>query len=66
MEITLNGRPHQIAGLISIRELLLNLDLLEQKIAVEQNLEIVPRSDWASQNIKAGDRIEIIDFVGGG
>ncbi len=66
MEIILNGKPYKMKQKPIIEGLLKELDLWGQKIAVERNLEIVPRSNWATQELCAGDRIEIIHFVGGG
>lgn len=63
--ITLNGEERQVpAG--SVQELLTTLALPRHKIAVERNLEIVPRSAYQATKVAAGDRIEIVQFVGGG
>ena len=66
MHITLNGRPREIENPMSVQSLLISLSLDQRKIAVECNLEIVPRHLWARQILDEGDCIEIIDFVGGG
>ena len=50
----------------TIQNLLTQLELDSRLVAVEQNLEIVPKSNYANQRILAGDTIEIVHFVGGG
>lgn len=63
--ITLNGEPRQVAP-GNILTLLEELALPGTKIAVERNLEIVPKSLFGETAILDGDRIEIVQFVGGG
>jgi thiazole synthase len=65
-EVTLNGEVRRLAGQMSVRALLESLGLDPAKIAVERNLEIVPRSTYASVALEAGDRLEIVHFIGGG
>ena len=50
----------------SVSDLVSALDLDGRKIAVERNLEIVPRSQYGGTELENGDRIEIVAFVGGG
>ena len=65
MQLILNGEPRDIeAG--SLAELVAALGLDPRKVAVERNLSIVPRSAYAATPLAAGDRIEIVAFVGGG
>jgi thiamine biosynthesis protein ThiS len=64
--ITLNGEPRDVAPNTSIAALAAEIGLNPAKIAVERNLEIVPRSTLADVLIEAGDQIEIVHFVGGG
>ena len=66
IEILLNGKQEQIPGGSSITSLLKELSLKEGQIAVEVNRQIVPRKDWESHGLEAGDRVEIVHFVGGG
>ena len=66
MEITLNGETRAIAVPTSVRGLLESLGLDPAKIAVERNLEIVPRSTYADVALGDGDRLEIVHFIGGG
>jgi thiamine biosynthesis protein ThiS len=66
ISITLNGEPRDVALGTSIAALAAEIGLNPAKIAVERNLEIVPRSTLANIFIEAGDQIEIVHFVGGG
>ena len=66
MKITLNGENEEFEAGLSILALTERLALDARKVAVERNLEIVPRSAYAETNLAEGDRIEIVQFVGGG
>ena len=66
MRLTINGEDKQIDGVADIAGLVAALGLNPKKVAVERNLEIVPRSLYGSTRIADGDRIEIVNFVGGG
>lgn len=66
MEITVNGEPKALAHVLTVSELLAELALEPKKIAVERNLEIVPKSRFDAERLADGDRIEIVQFVGGG
>lgn len=66
MKIILNGEETEIDNGFSVKNLLEKFALEPKKIAVEKNLEIVPRSQFDSSLINEGDRIEIIHFIGGG
>jgi len=64
--ITVNGEHRRIAGGISLADLANELGLVPEKVAVERNLEVVPRSTLAQVTVEDGDEIEIVHFVGGG
>jgi thiamine biosynthesis protein ThiS len=64
--ITLNGEPRRIAAGLSIAALVTDIGLKPEKVAVERNLEIVPRSTLAEVLLADGDVLEIVHFVGGG
>jgi thiamine biosynthesis protein ThiS len=66
MRIQLNGQDHVLPGPMSLAALVERLALDGRKIAVERNLEIVPRSAYAATQLNEGDRLEIVNFVGGG
>jgi thiazole synthase len=64
--LRINGEPHELDGPLCVRELVARLGLDPARIAVERNLEIVPRSAYATQQVNEGDRLEIVHFIGGG
>ena len=64
--IRVNGEHRRVPGDISITELLNELGLDPLRVAVERNLEIVPRSALAAVQVGDGDDYEIVHFVGGG
>ncbi len=67
MRIQINGEEREFPqGYLSLNELLETLSLQPQRIAVEVNKAIVPRSLWEKTTLKDGDQIEIVHFVGGG
>ena len=66
IEIVLNGEPKEIAPGQSILDLLYALNLPIERLAVEHNLKIVKRDHWSSQALENGDKVEIVQFVGGG
>ena len=66
LTITLNGDPRRVAAGSSVADLLASLDLPVEKVAVERNLAIVPRSTFAEVVLAEGDALEIVHFVGGG
>ncbi|MEI6161433.1 MAG: sulfur carrier protein ThiS [Roseococcus sp.] len=65
MGIQVNGEMRQVAS-ATITDLLREIGLAERKVAVERNLEIVPRSQYATTLLADGDAIEIVHFIGGG
>jgi len=65
MEITVNGNI-SIINKMSVIDYLRTLDIDPKRVAVELNLEILPKADYESTLLNDGDRIEIVQFVGGG
>jgi len=66
LRLVVNGEALSLAAGASVAGLLDHLGLPRQKIAVERNLEIVPRSLYGQTLLAEGDRIEIVHFIGGG
>jgi sulfur carrier protein len=66
MRIVLNGKPLDVADGMSVGALLDSTDQARRKVAVEINREIVPRSLLASRVLHDGDRVEIVQAMGGG
>mgnify|MGYP003490482897 CR=1 FL=1 len=64
--IVLNGEPRRVAVGITIAALVTDIGLNPAKVAVERNLDIVPRSTLADVLLAEGDTLEIVHFVGGG
>lgn len=65
-DVIVNGEPHAIEEGSSVADLIRALGLVASQVAVERNREIVPRSAHAQTTLTAGDRLEIVTFVGGG
>jgi thiamine biosynthesis protein ThiS len=66
MRLQVNGEERRFSGVGDVAALVAALGLDGRKVAVERNLEIVPRSTYAATALADGDRIEIVVFVGGG
>ncbi|KAA6185161.1 sulfur carrier protein ThiS [Thiohalocapsa marina] len=66
MQITVNGTPTEVPEGLHMARLIDQLDLGGKRVAVEVNAELVPRSLFDSHRLAAGDRVEIIQAVGGG
>jgi thiazole synthase len=65
-QITINGETRSLGGAQNLDVLLQSLGIDPRKVAVELNLEIVPRSAYGATAVAPGDRIEIVHFIGGG
>ncbi len=66
MRLTINGEDRSFQPGLDLAGLVQTLGLDPRKVAVERNLEIVPRSTYARVLLADGDRLEIVQFVGGG
>lgn len=66
MRITINGEEKELSPGTTVAMLVATLGPDPRGIAIERNLEIVPKSEHASTVIEAGDALEIVQFVGGG
>jgi thiamine biosynthesis protein ThiS len=66
LSITCNGEPRSVAPGTTVAALLAELGLEPRQVAVEVNLELVPRARHAERPLHAGDRLEIVTLVGGG
>ena len=64
--IHLNGKAQEVPEGLSLTALLEFLKLPADRVAVELNLEIVSKGNWDQAVIRAGDRLEVVHFVGGG
>ena len=66
MRLVINGEERGFTEIADVAALVAALGLDPRKVAVERNLEIVPRSIYAGTALADGDRIEIVHFIGGG
>ncbi len=66
MHVTVNGETKAFSQPLTVAQLLVGCGLDSRKVAVERNLEIVPRSGYDVEMVRDGDRIEIVHFIGGG
>ncbi|MCC7265877.1 MAG: sulfur carrier protein ThiS [Caulobacteraceae bacterium] len=66
MRLTINGEDRDVGGVADVAGLVEALGLDPRKVAVEVNLEIVPRSLYGQAALNDGDQVEIVHFIGGG
>jgi len=66
MKLIINGEEKSLEKVSSVSDLLHQLGLKADRVAVELNREIAARASWDSIQLKDGDRLEIVQFVGGG
>ena len=65
-EIQLNGESYVVCGDARLVPFIQSLKLRPGRVAVEINHEVVPKANWAATVLRAGDTVEIVNFVGGG
>ena len=66
MHIIINGENKELPETLSVAELIRQLELPQMRVAIEINREVVRRADWMLTLLRDGDRVEIVQFVGGG
>jgi thiamine biosynthesis protein ThiS len=66
LHITLNGDTHEVAGPLTVSELLAQLQIDARRVAVEHNLVVLKREAYDRTTVAEGDDVEIVNFVGGG
>ena len=66
MQVIVNDEPRDVRDAATVADLIGDVGLGARRIAVEVNRTVVPRAEYASWRLTAGDRVEIIHFVGGG
>jgi len=64
--ITLNGESRAAKPGATVADLLAEMGLNQGRVAIERNLDILPRAKWQETQLEPGDRYEIVHFVGGG
>jgi thiamine biosynthesis protein ThiS len=66
VQIVVNGETREVPEGLGVSALLSHLALPVDRVAIERNLEILPRSQWGATAVRPGDRFEIVHLVGGG
>ncbi|MCU7939212.1 MAG: sulfur carrier protein ThiS [gamma proteobacterium symbiont of Bathyaustriella thionipta] len=66
MKIFVNGEPRQVQDACSVQDLLAEMDIVGQRLAVEVNEEIVSKSHHEDYSFSDGDKVEIVHAIGGG
>ena len=66
IDVQLNGETRETASGVTLDALIDHFELPKQRVAVEVNRNVIRKNDWPSTEVKAGDVIEVIHFVGGG
>ena len=66
MKLVINGEDRTFSSISTLSDLLTELGLKADRVAVELNRELVPRDRWPQTQLSEGDKLEIVHFVGGG
>jgi thiamine biosynthesis protein ThiS len=66
LQVEVNGESRDVPDSITLADFVAHLSLAPERLAIELNCRVVRRADWHQTDLKAGDRVEIVHFVGGG
>ncbi|MBI2932351.1 MAG: sulfur carrier protein ThiS [Planctomycetes bacterium] len=66
MDVVINGQKRSLRDGMTLRDLVIELELEGKPIAVEVNREVVPKTRFAATALRDGDRLEVVSLVGGG
>ena len=66
MKLIVNGENLEVSNVETLQDLLKELQIEPQRVAVEINVSIVKKSDYSTFKLSEGDRVEIVNFIGGG
>jgi sulfur carrier protein len=66
IQVVVNGETREVPSGLGVTGLLLHLGLPADRVAIERNLKILPRTQWIATAVQPGDRFEIVHLVGGG
>ncbi|MHB8539832.1 MAG: sulfur carrier protein ThiS [Candidatus Acidiferrales bacterium] len=66
LRVTINGESREVPDGLNVVALLAHLGITAERVAIERNLDILPRAAWQETSVQAGDSYEIVHFVGGG
>jgi sulfur carrier protein len=64
--VLINGERREVPAGVNVTHLLAHLGIVSGRVAIERNLDLLPRSQWESTAVAPGDRYEIVHLVGGG
>jgi sulfur carrier protein len=66
MRVKINGEEQEIPDGLNVSAMLEHLGMAGKRVAIERNLDILPRTEWSATLVQAQDSFEIVHFVGGG
>ena len=66
MKLIINGEDREFSAISSVSDLLSEVGMKPDRVAVELNRNLIPRDRWATTQLSDGDKLEIVHFVGGG
>jgi sulfur carrier protein len=66
MNVVVNGEQREIPEGLNVTEMLEHLGMPRERLAIERNLNILPRANWSETRVEPNDKFEIVHFVGGG
>jgi len=66
MKVVVNGEPKEIPEGLSVAQMIEHLGMPLDRVALERNLDILPRQRWKETTVQPNDSFEIVHFVGGG
>lgn len=66
MTVTVNGDLMEVPDGLTVSALVQHLGMRVERVAIERNLDILPRAQWTITSVVSGDRFEIVQLVGGG
>jgi len=66
MTLTINGENRDFSSISTVSDLVSQLGMKADRVAIELNRDLLPRDRWASTKLSDGDQLEIVHFVGGG
>ncbi|MGH9795383.1 MAG: sulfur carrier protein ThiS [Candidatus Acidiferrales bacterium] len=66
MRVIINGEEREVSQGATVTALLAELHLPAERVAIERNRDILPRAQWATTHVEAGDSYEVVQLVGGG
>jgi sulfur carrier protein len=66
VKVTINGEHRDIPDGLNVTDLLEHIGMPAERVAIERNLNILPRAQWPTTKVRSHDSFEIVHFVGGG